>query len=190
MSRRTIFVVLSLWGVASVGGCGPQHGMTLGQVKGRVLFEGKPVTRGTVMFLPEGEGATAMAVIDAEGNYVMETAEPGDGAVVGLHKVAVTGLDPTPIAKPAEPLDNESEETPETPKNMMTAKLKAVTPPAKKKKRPSADSFTDRSGVTFRYLVPKRFSNVETSSLTAKVANGSNTIDLIFHQDGTAEVKQ
>ena len=190
MSRRHAFVLLSISIVASIGGCGPQHGMTLALVKGRVLFEGKPVTRGTVMFLPEGEGATAMAVIDAEGNYVLETAEPGDGAVVGTHKVSVTGLDPTPIAKPPEPVEDESEETPAPPQNMMTAKLKAVTPPAKKKKRPSNDSYTDRSGVTFRYLVPKRFTNVETSGLTAKVANGANTIDLIFHQDGTGEVKQ
>ena len=50
-------------------------------------------------------------------------------------------------------------------------------------------TYTDRSGHVYRYVVPKRLSSPDASGLSAKVSRGSNTLDLIIHKDGSAEIK-
>jgi hypothetical protein len=75
-----LFVVLAL------AGCGQRFAM--GQVKGRITYQGKPLPEGTVMFVPQ-TGFAAAGGIRPDGTYRLLTKKPGDGAVVGHHKVCI-----------------------------------------------------------------------------------------------------
>ena len=66
----------------------------MGQVSGKVTYEGKPVTEGAVLFQPT-RGQGAVGKLDQQGRYVLRTNSPGDGAVVGKHTVTVVA--PTSI---------------------------------------------------------------------------------------------
>jgi hypothetical protein len=188
MNRRLRSLIAAMVGLAGAAGCGPGHGMTLGRVKGRVLVEGEPVRYGNVIFLPDTtkgtDGPPAMSVIRKDGTYVLETMEQGDGAIVGHHKVGIVGLDPTPIsgAEPAPPDEGE-------PKSVMKTKLKAAARKPARGKSQALETYTDRSGHVYRYVVPKRLSSPDASGLSAKVSRGSNTLDLIIHKDGSAEIR-
>jgi hypothetical protein len=70
--------------------------------KGTVTFKGKPLTKGTVQFEPDGYGRPATGHIQPDGTFVLTTLKDGDGVVAGHHKVAVSGTGPTP-AKEAIP---------------------------------------------------------------------------------------
>jgi hypothetical protein len=83
-------------------GCG---GSSLGTVKGRVMFDGKPVKEAAVAFAPvpkskddKEPGKPATGFTDADGYYVLSTYKPYDGALVGPHKVTVS-IDDTNPAK-------------------------------------------------------------------------------------------
>jgi hypothetical protein len=57
-------------------------------VSGKVTLDGKAMTLGTVMFVPE-TGRAGSGVIGSDGSYRLTTYEPDDGALVGLHKISV-----------------------------------------------------------------------------------------------------
>lgn len=59
-------------------------------VKGKVTYQGKPLTKGTVTFEPDS-GREAHGEIKSDGSFVLTTFKEGDGAVPGLHRVAVSG---------------------------------------------------------------------------------------------------
>ncbi len=64
-------------------GCGPE----MVDVKGKVSYGGKALTGGTIIFAPEdAEAPTSTGTIEADGSF-----ELTDGAVVGQHRVTVTG---------------------------------------------------------------------------------------------------
>jgi len=58
-------------------------------VRGRVLLDEEPLPFGSVMFQPP-TGLPARGIIQPDGSFVLSTYQPGDGAVVGLHKVRIT----------------------------------------------------------------------------------------------------
>lgn len=74
-------------------------------VKGTVMYNGKPVPKGTVLFTPVSGGPTATGELNEEGTYRLTTYKPGDGAVLGEYRVAIMAMegplqgDP-PIAPP------------------------------------------------------------------------------------------
>jgi hypothetical protein len=73
-------------------GCGsstPQGAPTL-PVKGKVIFKGQPLTKGTVSFEPEGPGKEAFGEIQPDGTFVLTTYKKDDGAVLGKHRVSVS----------------------------------------------------------------------------------------------------
>jgi hypothetical protein len=59
-------------------------------VRGKITYNGKPVTVGTVTFYPEVMGPAGYGAINPDGTYTLSTYEKDDGAVVGKHKVAIT----------------------------------------------------------------------------------------------------
>lgn len=74
-------------------GCG-SSGPAMGRVSGTVTYKGKPLEKGMVTFIAtDGERPNATGPIEA-GSYSLQTTEPGDGAVVGEYKIAVSDLDP------------------------------------------------------------------------------------------------
>jgi hypothetical protein len=62
-------------------------------VSGTVSFNGKPLEYHKVTFIPENS-RPASGVSDVTGKFVLGTNRPGDGAVVGKHKVSVVYVGP------------------------------------------------------------------------------------------------
>jgi hypothetical protein len=64
---------------------------TTHEVKGRVvLANGKPLTRGRVVFMPiEGLSPPASGDLEVDGSFTLTTREPGDGAAAGQYKLRV-----------------------------------------------------------------------------------------------------
>lgn len=79
-------------------GCGEAGPPPLAKVHGKVTRQGKPLTTGSVLFVPatpKEEGARdypAGGAIGEDGSYELTTLEPGDGAAVGDHKVVVISM--------------------------------------------------------------------------------------------------
>ena len=126
---------------------GPQ----LGNVSGRVTVGGKPVTSGTIMFHPDA-GPTAVGAIQPDGAYTLRTIKPGDGAVVGSHRVTIqaTNVGSGSLVDPKSFNEEIS----------LSRKGGKVLIPGK---------------VT--WVVPEIYSRAESSALTAKVEPGSNTLN-------------
>jgi hypothetical protein len=82
-------------------GCSSQP---MAPVKGRVMFNGKPVKAAAVTFSPAGAagqketGKPGTGFTDDDGNFQLSTFSNYDGALVGNHAVLVT-LDDTNPAK-------------------------------------------------------------------------------------------
>jgi len=177
----------------AVAGCGPGHGLTLGRVQGKVTYKGEPVRYGTVFFVPDvskgTDGPSAMASIKEDGTYILSTDSGGDGALVGHHKVGVVGLDPTPINSTSA-LPNPEE----APVEFMQAKGKLAQQARRAPRKATAaaaaqgDTFTDRGGRIYRYIIPKKLGAPEESGLVIEVSRGSNTIDIEVGEDGTAHI--
>jgi hypothetical protein len=72
--------------VAVVPGC--DSGPKVVPVSGKVLYHGKPLQFGTVMFQPP-TGQPAIGEIRPDGTFSLSTFRPNDGAVVGKHKVRI-----------------------------------------------------------------------------------------------------
>ena len=133
----------------TVAGCGPTY-PERGVVRGVVTSGGKPVTQGYVRFLPEA-GRAAVGEIAPDGSYQLTTFEPGDGALVGKHKVTieakkVLSSDPVPQS-----IDEEI--------------------------AMSRDGRLQKAQQQLVWLAHPRYSRVETSDLQAEVKPGENRID-------------
>jgi len=141
-------VVVCLLGIA-VAGCG--GGPRLAKVTGRVTVVGQPLTTGTIMFHPES-GPTAVGGINADGTYTLSTLKPGDGAVVGAHRVTIeaTKVGPGSMVE-AKSLEEEMKLATKVDRILVAGKVE--------------------------YLVPQKLSQVDTSGLTAQVEAKANQID-------------
>jgi hypothetical protein len=71
-------------------GCGEGVRFPLAPVTGKVTYQGKPLVRGTVVFMPEEgtPGSQAIGNIQPDGTFTMMTANVS-GAAIGKHKVTV-----------------------------------------------------------------------------------------------------
>ena len=74
-----------------VTGCGRGEGPHPVPVSGTVTWNGKPLSSGTITFLPTGATAGRMASggIDERGQYELSSIEPGDGIVPGDYMITV-----------------------------------------------------------------------------------------------------
>jgi hypothetical protein len=172
-------------------GCGSNSGLSLGRVQGKVTFKGQPIKYGTVSFVPDASkgtnGPIAMGNIKEDGTFVLSTSEAGDGAVVGHHKISVVGLDPTPIPgeKPApDPADSPLEVMKARAKGLHAARAKSKGAAAKA----TGDTFTDRGGRVYRYIIPMKLGLADESGLEVDVSGGSNTVNIEISEDGKARV--
>ena len=74
----------------------------LAPVHGKVTLDGKPLSGAKIMFAPIAKGETkkagkpAFGVLHSEGEFVLGTYEPNDGAVVGEHWVTVIRMNDVP----------------------------------------------------------------------------------------------
>jgi hypothetical protein len=82
-------------------GCGRSSGQAAATapVKGTVTFKGKPLTKGRVVFEPDGAGKEASGEIQPDGSFVLTTYQKDDGAVIGTHHVSIITNEKTVPAK-------------------------------------------------------------------------------------------
>jgi hypothetical protein len=74
-----------------VAGCKNSNELETAQASGKVLLDGKPLTCGTVTFVPT-RGRAAEGKIQADGTFTLGTYRAGDGAIVGKHRAAIVVL--------------------------------------------------------------------------------------------------
>jgi len=77
----------------AAGGCSAKSEFEMAQARGIVLVKGQPVAEIAVVLHPE-KGPQSFGVTDAHGQFEMTTLTPGDGALVGEHKVTLVWTDP------------------------------------------------------------------------------------------------
>jgi hypothetical protein len=83
------FALLFLLGLAGCGGPGPYSG-TLYPVKGQVLLaDGKPLTGGSVQFIPKQRGLPASGRIESDGTFSLKSLKTGEGAAPGEYKIRI-----------------------------------------------------------------------------------------------------
>jgi hypothetical protein len=72
-----------------IAGCSKDA--TTGHVSGIVRLDGKPLTTGTIRFIPSA-GRPATGQIQSDGTFTLGTYGKNDGAIVGLHRVTVVAI--------------------------------------------------------------------------------------------------
>jgi hypothetical protein len=77
-------VPLALVFLCAVPGCGPRE--ELGHVTGQVLFQGKPVTTGTITFEDSKRGIGVISPLGPDGRYEMRT-HKRPGLLPGVYRV-------------------------------------------------------------------------------------------------------
>ena len=86
-------------------GCG-RSGPEMAPVSGRVAYQGKPVPKGTIAFVPVApNGRTATGALGPDGSYTLQTEEPEDGAQLGEYRVTISAHDEVVLDyTPAQPI--------------------------------------------------------------------------------------
>ena len=107
--------------------------------------------------------------------------------VVGHHKVSVVGLDPTPVTR-EKPVPTAEED----PLEVMKARAKGLHKPRASGKaavaKAEGETFTDRGGRVFRYVIPMKLGMAEESGLEADISSGSNYVNIEISEDGKASI--
>jgi hypothetical protein len=82
-------------------GCGKRGAQALAPVAGRVNYRGRPLSSGTIVFIPDAvrgtSGDLASAAIQRDGTYHLKTGT-GNGAAPGWHRVTVVAVQGAPSA--------------------------------------------------------------------------------------------
>jgi len=76
--------------VVGIVGCGPS-GPKMARTIGKVTYKKAPVKFGSIIFQPEA-GKVASSTINPDGTFELGTNKPGDGAIVGKHRVRVVSM--------------------------------------------------------------------------------------------------
>ncbi len=77
-------------------------------IRGEVVYNGKPLAEGNVVYLPAtpGQGRQATGAIQPDGSFVMTTLKKGDGVMHGDYRIVVYAYEP----HPGEPTSREQHE--------------------------------------------------------------------------------
>lgn len=136
-------------GMICLTGCGPSRPATVA-VEGTVTLDGNPVEGASVTFIPGGDGKIAMGTTDASGKFTLTTYEPGDGAIVGTHKVTVRKTE-------GEEVESTAGDTEEGGEDLMGA---------------------DTGEAAATWITPQKYSNPATTDLTVEVKSGMEPVTL------------
>ena len=79
----------------AVIGCGSSQRAEMRKVSGMVTLDGRPLTSGYVLFVPD-RGRAAKGIIQSDGTYTLGTYSSADGAALGTHRVTVICREETP----------------------------------------------------------------------------------------------
>ena len=118
--------------LAFLVGCGGNPGNAVYPVRGRVLYNGEPVTNAQVTFHPVGDSKRntirPVGKVDDQGNFALTSFRDGDGASAGEYQVTVVWF----LAKPVRPGSEETVSANYLPvkyANVETSQLKVTVTP-------------------------------------------------------------
>jgi hypothetical protein len=163
-TARLSLAVLAVLGAFVMTSCGTDDG--LGKrypVSGEVTYNGNPLEKGAISFIPEdAKGVGATGAIE-NGSYTMSTGGNGDGARAGKYKVVITAKeDATAKAKA------DFEKARGARKNVSGTEEIAVIP----------RQFALKAEAEAKSLIPAGYGDVRSTTLTAEVKEqSSNPID-------------
>ena len=181
---------LALVLLGSLIGCGSDNGLDLGRVQGKITYKGEPVGFGDILFYPDDTKGTvgpgASATLKDDGTYVVSTEQPGDGVIVGFHKIAITGLDPEPVRQSGPNPKTNPEEFMKSLKEH--AKTSGATTVLKTKPAAATSPVVARGPNVYRIVTPEKLSNPETSRIMVEVKRGSNTLNFDIRESGEVVV--
>lgn len=96
MGSRSLGVAALMICLVIAHGCSPSSSTTgalTTPVRGKIVLNGKPLSKGTITFEPEGPGKDASGEIQPDGTFVMTTYKKDDGTVLGKHRVSINFTD-------------------------------------------------------------------------------------------------
>jgi hypothetical protein len=152
VSRAPALVAVTFLGLLGVTGCGDDSGLgTRYSVSGTVTYNGQPVEKGQISFIPVdlNKQRAANGFIQ-DGRYSLTTSSPQDGALPGDYKVTI-------VSKEA---DN-------------SQVIKTIMEKGGGARQAEVGKATAKA----KDRIPAKYQLPETSGLTAKVEERSNTID-------------
>jgi hypothetical protein len=176
MSRQSRLAVLGWIALAVwVGGCG--GGPAGGDVKlvdggGIVKFRGSPLAGARVTFVPD-KGPLASGTTDLEGKFKLSSGTMS-GVAVGPCKVGVTALEGGGDARPSASMSVDSARAPA---NEEEAKKRLQAMNTMKEMQTSG---TDSTTAGPKSVIPERYSNPESSTLTADVTTDPSKNQFTF----------
>ena len=161
---RGVFAVLTASVILVITSCGGTDD-GLGRrfpVSGKVTYNGKPLAKGSISFVPDDpKGVGASGAIE-NGSYAMSTGGNSDGARSGKYKVTITAKEDSSAKAKA---DFEKARA-ALPKGSGTENLGFV-----------PRQFVTKAEAEAKSLIPAGYGDVRTTTLTAEVKEQSNTID-------------
>ncbi len=150
--------LMALFAAALATSCAPEDD-GLGKrypVSGNVTYNGSPLEKGTISFVPaEGKGVGASGTIE-NGSYSLSTGGNNDGAQVGKYKVTITAKEDSREKAKAD---------------FAKANAKGIDPgylPGR---------FVAAAEAKAKSLIPVGYGDVNSTNLTAEVKAESNSID-------------
>lgn len=171
---------------AGLAGCGSGNGLNLGKVHGKISYKGQPITGGTILFEPDTSkgtsGPPALESISTDGTFALSTEVSGDGAIVGFHKVAITGIDPKPLSVGSQDLEKLSGQ------EVMALKSQHSQRRSKKQEEEGL-VFRAKDGVNYRIITPKKLLDPKTSDVIVKVAKSPSTRNITILENGSVEIE-
>ena len=123
-------------------------------VSGQVTYNGQPLAKGAITFVPEA-GAGATGIIE-DGSYTLSTGGDQDGALPGKYKVMISSKEDSAELARAEFA------------KVSKRKVSEITTVPR-------DFLANAAGAA-RSLIPLGYGDVRTTTLTAEVKAGSNTV--------------
>lgn len=123
-------------------GCGSGQAPTV-PVEGTVLYQGKPLTSGSVMFL-SATGSVAVGEIGKDGTFRLST-DKAEGATIGTHRVAINSFREPTAEERAKAAGTESgpQPVPAIPQKYLTPDTSNLTAEVKAKNEPFRFELTD-----------------------------------------------
>ena len=95
---------LMCWLGIGLAGCSANSGAPeVASAGGTITYQGKPLANAVVAFAADTGVRISHATTDANGRYRLSTLKPGDGAVVGNHRVTVVAQGPRREPPPGTP---------------------------------------------------------------------------------------
>lgn len=127
----------------TASGCGRSDRPAVAPVQGKVLYRGKPLEFGAVLFQPPA-GAPASGQIQPDGTFRLSTYGTNDGAAVGTHKVSISCFESQrPDAPPPDPNTEPSLGKPLVPAKFLSAETSGLTAEVKADNEPFVFELTD-----------------------------------------------